>query len=81
LLANRGNLIFCDKSKAIGRVNGLLAHLSNIASPKVLDEMKFFPHVLSADLLPRSEVWPNSFKEEGPTDESIALYFFPGNRR
>lgn len=77
----RGNLIFCDKSKTIGRVNGLLAHLSNIASPKVLDEMKFFPHVLSADLLPRSEVWPNSFKEEGPTDESIALYFFPGNRR
>ncbi|KAI5400250.1 hypothetical protein KIW84_065247 [Lathyrus oleraceus] len=77
----RGNLLFCDKSKTIGTVNGLLAHLSSLASPKVLEEADLFPEVLSADLLPRSAVWPNSFKKEGPTDRSIALYFFPVNER
>ncbi|CAK8573417.1 unnamed protein product [Lathyrus sativus] len=74
----RGNLLFCDKSKTIGTV---LAHLSSLASPKVLEEADLFPEVLSADLLPRSVVWPNSFKKEGPTDKSIALYFFPVNER
>ncbi|CAI8604376.1 unnamed protein product [Vicia faba] len=77
----RGNLLFCDKSKTISTVNGLLAHLSSLASPKVLEEADLFPEVLSADLLPRSSVWPNSFKKEGPTDKSIALYFFPVNER
>ncbi|XP_058740612.1 uncharacterized protein LOC131655497 [Vicia villosa] len=74
----RGNLLFCDKSKTTGTVK-LLAHLSSLASPKVLEEVDLFPEVLSADLLPRSAVWPTSFKKKGPTDKSIALYFFPVN--
>jgi hypothetical protein len=55
--------------------------LSSLASPKVREETKLFPEMLSADLPPRSAVWPNSFKKEGPTDKSIALYFFPKDKR
>ncbi|XP_061342046.1 PHD finger-containing protein 1-like isoform X2 [Gastrolobium bilobum] len=68
-----------------GRLNvghktiGLLAHLSNLACSKVLGETELFPEVLRADLFYRSEVWPKSFNNGGPTDESIALYFFPEN--
>ncbi|KAK2404490.1 RING/FYVE/PHD zinc finger superfamily protein [Trifolium repens] len=71
----RGDLLFCNKTI------GLLAHLSSLASPKVREETELFPEVLSADLPPRSAVWPNSFKKEGPTDKSIALYFFPKDKR
>ncbi|XP_004496495.1 PHD finger-containing protein 1-like isoform X2 [Cicer arietinum] len=70
----RGNLFFCNE--AIVTVNGLQAHLSSLASLKVLTEARLFPEVLCADLLPRSVVWPNSFKNEGPTNQNIALYFF-----
>ncbi|XP_045810726.1 uncharacterized protein LOC123905110 isoform X1 [Trifolium pratense] len=71
----RGDLLFCNKTI------GLLAHLSSLASPKVREETELFPEVLSAELPPRSAVWPNSFKKEGPTDKSIALYFFPKDKR
>ncbi|KAK2457983.1 RING/FYVE/PHD zinc finger superfamily protein [Trifolium repens] len=71
----RGDLRFSNKTI------GLLAHLSSLASPKVREETKLFPEMLSADLPPRSAVWPNSFKKEGPTDKSIALYFFPKDKR
>ncbi|KAK7343722.1 hypothetical protein VNO77_12709 [Canavalia gladiata] len=78
-LVNRGRLDFCDET--IGTVGGLLAHLSNLACSKVVEEMKLLPELLHAELLPRSMVWPKSFKNGGPTDKSIALYFFPESER
>ncbi|AET01000.1 putative chromatin regulator PHD family [Medicago truncatula] len=67
-----GNLRFGDNT-----INGLMAHLSDLVCPKVWKETELLPDVLSADLLPRSEVWPDSFKKDGPTNKNIALYLFP----
>lgn len=80
-LVHRGSLYFCNKTIGTVTVNGLEAYLSSLACSKVQEEALLFPEVLRADLLPRSMVWPNSFKYEGPTDQSIALYFFPKNER
>ncbi|KAF7821819.1 putative chromatin regulator PHD family [Senna tora] len=75
----RGSLLIRDQS--IGKVDGLVAHVSSLACSKVLDETNQFPRLLLADLLERSVVWPTGFKESGPTDESIALYFLPETER
>ncbi|XP_061351365.1 uncharacterized protein LOC133296408 [Gastrolobium bilobum] len=75
----RGSLYFCDQS--IDTFSGVLAHLSNLARRQVQEEARLLPEVLRVDLLDRSEVWPNYFKESGPNEESIALYFFPENER
>ncbi|XP_019442082.1 PREDICTED: uncharacterized protein LOC109346767 [Lupinus angustifolius] len=74
----RGPLNLCNET--IGTV-GLIAHVSTLACSKVYDESTRFPEVLHADLLPRYMVWPNHFKNAGPTDKSIALYFFPESER
>ncbi|KAE9611340.1 putative chromatin regulator PHD family [Lupinus albus] len=74
----RGTLNFCNET--IGTV-GLVAHTSTLACSKVYDESIRFPKVLHADLVPRYMVWPNHFKNAGPTDKSIALYFFPESER
>lgn len=78
-LANRGSLRISDPS--FGTVIGLLAHVSTLASPKVLEETRFFPDVLCPDLRPRTAVWPKSFMKCGPNMDSIALYFFPDSER
>ncbi|MED6137449.1 hypothetical protein PIB30_065165 [Stylosanthes scabra] len=75
----RGSLNF--RNEAAGIVTELLAHMSSLACPKVMEETQLLPKVLCGDLLPRSVVWPKSFKYEGATDKSIALYFFPQSRR
>ncbi|WCJ43404.1 RING/FYVE/PHD zinc finger superfamily protein [Euphorbia peplus] len=56
---------------------GLVAHLSNLACPRVSEEAKSLPLFLSPELLPKSTLWPKSFAKWGPSDDSIALYFFP----
>lgn len=68
---------WCFSNQSSDTFTGLFAHLSTLACPKVLEETRLFPEVLSANLLPRSAVWPKGFSESGPNDESIALYFFP----
>ncbi|RZC08818.1 hypothetical protein D0Y65_015499 [Glycine soja] len=75
----RGSLRISDPS--FGTVIGLLAHVSTLASPKVLEETRFFPDVLCPDLRPRTAVWPKSFMKCGPNMDSIALYFFPDSER
>ncbi|GMI77090.1 hypothetical protein HRI_001378300 [Hibiscus trionum] len=58
-----------------------VAHLSSLACLKVCDTAKCLPQLLHLELLPRCDVWPKGFKKSGPSDESIALYFFPSNER
>ncbi|XP_012066056.1 uncharacterized protein LOC105629137 isoform X2 [Jatropha curcas] len=60
---------------------GLVAHLSNLAGSSVYEEAKSFPTLLSPELRPRSAIWPKSFANKGPSDENIALFFFPDNDR
>lgn len=78
-LANRGSLHLTDPR--FGTVIGLLAHMSTLACSKALEETRLFPDVLCPDMLQRSEVWPKSFMSFGPTEDSIALYFFPDTER
>ncbi|RDX83281.1 hypothetical protein CR513_35820, partial [Mucuna pruriens] len=72
----RGSMYFCNET--IGTVSGLLAHLSNLACTKVVEETEHFLEVLHVELLPISMVWPESFKSgRRPTVRDIALFFFP----
>jgi len=72
-LANRGRLYL--SCPGIHTILGLLAHMSTLACSKVMEETKLFPDVLCSDLLSRITVWPKSFMNCGPNDDSIALYF------
>uniref|UniRef100_A0A0E0F4T6 AIPP2-like SPOC-like domain-containing protein n=1 Tax=Oryza meridionalis TaxID=40149 RepID=A0A0E0F4T6_9ORYZ len=55
---------------------GLQAHLSCFASPKVLEVAKKFPSNVQLEELPRQNLWPPQFHDNGPTIDSIALFFF-----
>ncbi|XVE55189.1 hypothetical protein DITRI_Ditri03aG0139600 [Diplodiscus trichospermus] len=59
----------------------VIAHLSNLACLKVCETAKCLPQLLHLELLPRCDVWPKGFRKWGPSEGSIALYFFPNNER
>ncbi|XP_055960344.1 uncharacterized protein LOC126675511 [Mercurialis annua] len=75
----RGSFCMSEKNDCI--MVGLVAHVSKLACLKVSEEAKSMPTSLSPELLPRLTVWPKGFGKSGPTDESIALYFFPVSDR
>ncbi|XP_039066584.1 uncharacterized protein LOC120212292 [Hibiscus syriacus] len=60
---------------------GVVAHLSSLACLKVCETAECLPQLLLLELLPRCDVWPKGFEKSGPSDESIALYFFPSDER
>lgn len=76
---DRGTLEFWNKSFA--SVCVLVAHMSSLACSKVYEEAKLIPELLPVELLRRCEVWPKGFEKLAPTDQSIALYFFPEGER
>lgn len=55
--------------------------MSSLACSKVYEEAKLLPQLLSVELLRRCDIWPKGFEKVGPTDQSIALYFFPEGER
>ncbi|GLU16570.1 hypothetical protein SLE2022_329970 [Rubroshorea leprosula] len=69
------------QDKDFGTVEGLVAHLSCLACSKVCEAAKTLPVMLFLELLPISCMWPKGFQKWGPSDHSIALYFFPDNER
>lgn len=75
----KGTLEFWNKSFA--SVCVLVAHMSSLACSKVYEEAKLIPELLPVELLRRCEVWPKGFEKLAPTDQSIALYFFPEGER
>ncbi|XP_038900804.1 uncharacterized protein LOC120087877 isoform X2 [Benincasa hispida] len=58
---------FCD---------GIQAHLSTCASPKVIEVASRLPHKISLKEVPRSSTWPSQFHDCGVKEDNIALYFF-----
>lgn len=78
-LIDRGSLSIFNKDFNI--VSGLVAHLSSLACPKVREEAELLPLLIFPELVRRTDVWPKAFEKLGPTDRSIALYFFPDNER
>ncbi|KAJ8771747.1 hypothetical protein K2173_026924 [Erythroxylum novogranatense] len=61
----------------IATVGGLLGHLSTMACFRAYEEAKLLPESIPVELVSIASVWPKSFNKFGPTQESIALYFFP----
>ncbi|XP_022148589.1 uncharacterized protein LOC111017216 isoform X4 [Momordica charantia] len=58
---------FCD---------GIQAHLSTCASPKVVEVANRLPHNICLKEVPRLSTWPTQFHDCGVKEENIALYFF-----
>ncbi|KAK9919569.1 hypothetical protein M0R45_028158 [Rubus argutus] len=85
----RGSLNIVNKVDKVDYINlrnvtvsGLVAHLSSLACPKVLEEAKFLKTHLEPDLVRRTDVWPKGYDmcETRPSDRSIALYIFPDKK-
>ncbi|XP_071711930.1 PHD finger-containing protein 1 [Rutidosis leptorrhynchoides] len=58
---------------------GFVGHLSSKACYMVCAEATTLPSMLSLQMQPKTDLWPKSFLDSQPSDENIALYFFPGN--
>lgn len=58
---------FCD---------GIQAHLSTCASPKVLETVNKFSDKILLEEVSRLKTWPTQFLENCATEDHIALYFF-----
>ena len=56
--------------------DGIQAHLSTCASPRVLEVAKKFPSKILLNEVPRSSTWPLQFQKIGVGEDKIALYFF-----
>nr|GEU51058.1 zinc finger, FYVE/PHD-type [Tanacetum cinerariifolium] len=57
----------------------IFAHISTKACDKVFQEANMMPSLLHLEMHPKIFLWPESFQEREPSDDSIALYFFPGD--
>ncbi|KAF5193998.1 RING/FYVE/PHD zinc finger superfamily protein [Thalictrum thalictroides] len=55
--------------------DGIQAHLSTCASPKVLEVVDKLPHKVLLEEVSRSSTWPTQF-QNCATEDNIALYFF-----
>lgn len=56
--------------------DGVQAHLSTCASPKVLEVVNKLPYNVMLEEVSRSSTWPKQF-QNCATEDNIALYFFP----
>lgn len=56
--------------------NGVQAHPSTCASPKVLEVVNKFPGKVKLEEVPRSSTWPLQFQRISPKEENIALFLF-----
>ncbi|GMH01045.1 hypothetical protein Nepgr_002884 [Nepenthes gracilis] len=72
---------FSIHNEKFGIVDGVVAHLSSKACLKVREEACLLPTLLNSDILQKTNVWPKSFQQSQPSDDSIGLYFFPEKER
>ncbi|XP_019051763.1 PREDICTED: uncharacterized protein LOC104588837 isoform X3 [Nelumbo nucifera] len=59
----------------------LVGHVSSKACSKVSDKVNALQPLLGLEMLPKLDVWPPRFCKSPPTDDNIALYFFPEKER
>nr|CAD1824677.1 unnamed protein product [Ananas comosus var. bracteatus] len=59
----------------------LSAHLSTKACERVSNISKTLPPILHTIKISRLDSWPRSFQTSPPSDDNIALFFFPDNTR
>ncbi|XP_023735771.1 uncharacterized protein LOC111883682 isoform X2 [Lactuca sativa] len=58
---------------------GFVGHLSTKACGKVFEEANMMPSLLILEMHPKTFLWPKSFQDCEPSDDHVALYFFPGD--
>lgn len=56
--------------------DGLQAHLSTCASPRVFEAVNNLPHKILLNGVSRISAWPEQFENSGVKEENVALYFF-----
>ncbi|KAJ7969267.1 RING/FYVE/PHD zinc finger superfamily protein [Quillaja saponaria] len=56
--------------------DGIQAHLSTSASPKIPYIVKKLPKNILLEEVPRLSIWPSQFLDRHARDDDIALYFF-----
>ncbi|XP_024969921.1 uncharacterized protein LOC112509282 isoform X2 [Cynara cardunculus var. scolymus] len=56
--------------------DGLQAHLSTSASPRVFEAVNNLPHKILLNGVSRISAWPAQFENNGAKEDNIALYFF-----
>ncbi|KAF8044435.1 hypothetical protein BT93_A2428 [Corymbia citriodora subsp. variegata] len=72
----KGSFEVCRGSQQPDFCGGLQAHLSTLASPRVLEMVKKFSNKIFLSEVPRTCTWPTQFNDCGAQDDNIALYFF-----
>lgn len=73
----RGNFEICRSGQTFELWDGIQAHLSTCASPKVVEAVNKFQNRIVLNEVPRLSTWPVQFQENGVRDDNIALFFFP----
>lgn len=56
--------------------DGLQAHLSSCASPRVFETVNKLPHRIILNGVSRVSAWPSQFENSGVKEDNIAIYFF-----
>nr|GMD02415.1 uncharacterized protein LOC109194010 [Ipomoea batatas] len=72
----RGDFEVHKSGKTLDLCDGIQAHLSTCASPRVFDAAKKFPCKVLLNEVSRSSTWPMQFREFGVREDNIALFFF-----
>ncbi|GKU95745.1 hypothetical protein SLEP1_g9068 [Rubroshorea leprosula] len=73
----QGRFEISRSSKHPINCDGIQAHLSCLASQKVLEVVKKLPQKLLVAEVPRLSIWPAQFMRSQASEDNIALYFFP----
>ncbi|XP_071710293.1 ASI1-immunoprecipitated protein 2-like [Rutidosis leptorrhynchoides] len=56
--------------------DGLQAHLSMCASPRVFEAVNNLPYKIHLNGVSRISAWPSQFEKSGVKEDNIAIYFF-----
>ncbi|VFQ63569.1 unnamed protein product [Cuscuta campestris] len=77
----RGEFEVRKSGNALDLCDGIQAHLSSCASPRVVDEVRKFPCKVLLNEVTRLSTWPLHFHEFGVREDNIALFFFAKDLR
>ncbi|KAI3807920.1 hypothetical protein L1987_23858 [Smallanthus sonchifolius] len=72
----QGSFEINRSGKAAEFWDGLQAHLSTCASPRVFEAANKFPHKILLNGVSRTSAWPTQFENNGVKENNIAIYFF-----
>ncbi|KAL1550604.1 dentin sialophosphoprotein-like isoform X1 [Salvia divinorum] len=72
----QGSFEICRSGQTFELWDGIQAHLSTCASPKVVEAVNKFNNRITLSEVPRASTWPAQFQKSGVGDDNIALFFF-----